>query len=147
MERLNGEWAARDWMAAFSFWRPVASMAADGEAALFAVIAARLANGEPPDMMENTEEALERLTGERGFHVMTANLQRGGGTRSKIDPDYFDRLERSRTILMDLAETELAQHKVTFLMDCLYDAFDLGTGRALAGGERAMLAETSSALH
>ena len=122
-------------------------MAADGEAALFAAIAARLVEGHAPDMMRADEEALEDLVGTRGYSAMLVKQREGGRSCSLADPLYFDRLERSRTVLLDLAETVQAEEQVAFLMDCLYDAFDLGTGRALAGGEQPISAESSMALH
>lgn len=138
MMKTMKEWAAPDWMAAFSFWRPVASMAADGEAALFAVLAERLSTGHLPDIMNDTEEALERLSHERGFGVMSEGVFWDGAARLNADPVYFDRLERSRTVLLDLAEGDDAVQQIGLLMDCLYAAFDLGTGRALADGAQAM---------
>jgi hypothetical protein len=131
----------------FVCWHDVATARPDGEAALFARVARRLASGSPPDMMGDDEAALEALAAERGYELMTASVRRGDATPATIDPAYFACLDESEAALLERANDEGARGAVAFLMTCLRDAFDLGRGRGMAGGEQAMLPASSDKVH
>lgn len=133
--------------AAFSCWAAVVGSTPNGEAALFNRIAARLAEGAAPDMMGDDEAALEALSANRGFEVMTASLRRGDTSPPTIDPVYFECLRASEEALLRGAKDAAARDAIGFLMTCLRDAFDLGRGRGMAGGEQAMMPPSSSEVH
>jgi len=124
-----------------AFWAGVTGRRADGEAALFAAIEAALDRGRAPDMAAADEERLEILAGERGYAVMAAAIARGASQPPTIDAAYFDALAQSEARLLSAARDAEAAEAVRFLMACLRDAFDLGRGRRLAGGERALAAD------
>ncbi|MEQ8602772.1 MAG: hypothetical protein RIB45_05590 [Marivibrio sp.] len=124
-----------------AFWAAVTGRRPDGEAALFATLEAALADGRPPDMAEAEAERLEALAGERGYAVMAAAIAQHAAQPPTTDAAYFDALARSETRLLAAARDAAAEEAVRFLMACLRDAFDLGRGRRLAGGERALAAD------
>lgn len=132
---------------AFSCWTTLVGSAPDGEAVLFSRVAARMAGGVAPDMMGDDEAALEALAAERGFELMTASLRRGDTMPPMIDPAYFDCLGSSEAALLSDAKDDVAREAVGFLMACLRDAFDLGRGRGMAGGEQAMMPLSSGEVH
>lgn len=129
-----------------AFWAPLTGGGPQAEGALFAAIEARLAAGRAPDMMAATEEALEALAAERGYALMGASMARGDERPPMTDPAYFDCLARSEARLMACAADEGARDAVGFLMRCLRDAFDLGRGRRMAGGEQALAADGPTGL-
>lgn len=126
---------------AYSFWNEIVGRRPDGEAALFAALESDLAAGRAPDMAAAREERLEVLAGERGYAVMAAAIAQGARQPPTTDKAYFDALARSEARLLAAAVDPQAEEAVRFLMACLRDAFDLGRGRRLAGGERALAAE------
>ena len=121
--------------------------AGGGEAVLFGRIAARMADGRAPDMMGADEEALEVIAGLRGYALVGAGIARGDKQMPMEDPAYFEALRRSAGHLHAAARDDAARDAVALLIASLKDAFDLGRGRRMAGGEQAMIAETPKGLH
>ena len=117
-------------------WRRVTLSDASPEYRGFEMLMQRLQGGAAPDPMGAVETELEHCAGARGFQMMRGPAGDGALSSEAMDPDYFAALHLSQQVLVATARTEEQRQAVDRVMRHIFDAYDLGRGQALAGGER-----------